>query len=112
MNRKIEIRDKNGNRTIIINGSIGTVIDNVGTDQTINLDGETINVGGFASVSVVVHGNAGSIRTMSGDVQVDGDVNGSVSTMSGEVRCNHLRGNASTMSGDIRIKNKYNMNFE
>lgn len=50
---------------------------------------------------VLVTGNVGLIKTLSGDVKVTGDVSGSVSTMSGDVICKKVAGNVSSMSGAI-----------
>lgn len=108
---KIEIRDKNGNRTIIVNGNIGQVIDRVNENQTVIIDGESFDVSGCNSVRIDVHGNVGNVSTMSGDVHVDSYINGSVSTMSGDVYCKQIGGSISTMSGDV-FNTKYNMHFE
>ena len=108
---KIEIRDKNGNRTIIVNGNIGQVIDRVNENQTVRIDDEMFNVSDCNSVRREVHGNVGNVNTMSGDVHVTGTVNGSVSTMSGDVYCKQIGGSISTMSGYV-FNTKYNMHFE
>ena len=42
------------------------------------------------------------IKTMSGDVEIHGDVNGDVKTMSGDVDCGNVAGDVSSMSGDIK----------
>ena len=39
---------------------------------------------------------------MSGDVEIHGDVNGDVKTMSGDVDCGNVAGDVSSMSGDIK----------
>lgn len=68
---------------IVINGNVDSI------------DGE------FSSV--VVQGNAGTVKTMSGDVTVEGDTQGSISTMSGDVKVKgSIAGGVKTMSGDIR----------
>lgn len=108
---KIEIRDKNGIHTIIVNGNIGQVIDRVEENQTVSIDGESFDVSVCNSVRIDVHGNVGNVNTMSGDVHVAGHVNGSVSTMSGDVYCKQIGGSISTMSGDV-FNTKYNMHFE
>lgn len=54
--------------------------------------------------TISVTGSVGSISTMSGDVEIDGNISGSISTMSGDVDCNNVGGNISTMSGDIKYK--------
>jgi hypothetical protein len=56
-----------------------------------------------ASGDVTVHGDTGSIQTMSGTVKADGDCGGGVSTMSGSVSIGGaVRGAVSTMSGSVR----------
>lgn len=50
---------------------------------------------------VTVGGNVERIGTVSGDVRVGGDVGGSISTVSGDVRCGEIAGSVSTVSGDI-----------
>lgn len=54
--------------------------------------------------TISVTGSVESISTMSGDVEIDGNISGSISTMSGDVDCNNVGGNISTMSGDIKYK--------
>ena len=49
-----------------------------------------------------VAGNVKTISTMSGDVDVTGDVTGNVSTMSGDVDCGNVGGKIDTMSGDVK----------
>lgn len=53
--------------------------------------------------SIAVTGDAGSVKTQSGDVTIGGHVSGSVQTMSGDVDCGGpIGGSVATMSGDIR----------
>ena len=54
-----------------------------------------------SSGSVEVAGSAGRVKTMSGSVRC-GDVSGDVSNMSGDINCHSIAGKAKTMSGDIR----------
>ena len=56
------------------------------------------------SVRVEVHGNCGSINTVSGDVVVSGDVSGSIQTVSGDVECQSVSGGVKTVSGDITTR--------
>ena len=53
---------------------------------------------------ISIEGSVKSISTQSGDVEVTGDVDGSISTMSGDVDCGHIQGSVSTMSGDVKHK--------
>jgi hypothetical protein len=53
---------------------------------------------------ITVNGDVENLSTMSGDVDVTGNVNGSLSTMSGNVDCGDIGGTVSTMSGNIKHK--------
>lgn len=52
---------------------------------------------------VVVHGQVGSVKTMSGNVQCEA-VAGDVETMSGNITCGAVAGGVQTMTGSIRQK--------
>ena len=65
---------------------------------TVNGNAKSVESG---SGRIEVAGSAGRVKTMSGDVQC-GDVTGDVGTMSGDVTCGAIRGSVKTMSGDIR----------
>ncbi len=54
-----------------------------------------------ASGDVYVAEVKGSIKTLSGDVTVNGEVGGSVYTTSGDIEANAIKGSAKTLSGDI-----------
>jgi RecJ-like exonuclease len=51
-----------------------------------------------------VKGTVLNISTKSGDVEVEGDVTGSIQTMSGDVNCGAVGGSISTMSGNVKHK--------
>jgi len=110
------IRGKNPTR-VIVDGR-----DFVGRNVTIN--GDRVIVDGVTQpgslvnlVQVVVHGdcemaevtrghitingNAGRVKTASGDVEITGNVTGNVETMSGDVQAMSIHGSTRTMSGDI-----------
>lgn len=46
----------------------------------------------------------GSIDTKSGDVEVSGTCSDSIKTISGDINCGNVSGNISTISGDVRNK--------
>jgi hypothetical protein len=69
----------------------------------ISVDGSVDQLNVDACDRVAISGSAGSVSTMSGDVKC-GNVSGSVTTMSGDVDCGSIGGNVSTMSGDISQK--------
>lgn len=116
--------------TITAQGSITVVNNRVfvnGQDVTPDAKQITIQVTGDVPQLTVdachlltVTGNVGSLKSTSGDVQVQGlvqqsvttvsgdvecaDVGGGVSTTSGDVSCGSVQGRVSTISGDIRHK--------
>ena|ERR1035437_3204031 len=53
---------------------------------------------------IQVTGDVGSVKTQSGDVEITGNVNGSIQSMSGSVDCGNVSGNISTMSGSVKHK--------
>lgn len=65
---------------------------------TVNGNADSVESG---SGKVEVAGSVGRVKTMSGDVRC-GDVTGDVGTMSGDVTCGAIAGSVKTMSGDIR----------
>lgn len=81
-----------GNNISISNGNI--VIDGDLVEKTSEFEDKTL----------IIQGNVNSITTASGDVTVNGNVTGNVSTMSGDIECGNIFGNVSTMSGDITKK--------
>ncbi len=104
---------------IIINGTVISGSGNVvisggkitvgGVDVTPDSKQITIEVKGNVDQLTVdccdkisVVGDVKSIKTQSGDVEVTGNVNGSVQTMSGDVDCGNVEGSISTMSGNIK----------
>ena len=46
--------------------------------------------------------NSGSVKTSSGEVEIGGNVGGDVETSSGNVRCGNIQGRVSTNSGNIK----------
>lgn len=73
----------------IINISVIGNIDNISTDSC---------------QKISIKGDVNILKTMSGDVEVEGIINGSVSTMSGDVDCGNVLGSVSTLSGDIKYR--------
>lgn len=57
---------------------------------------------GDKSITIQIHGPAHTVETASGDVTVEGDVTGDLSTVSGDVRCKNVGGSVSTISGDVK----------
>ena len=54
--------------------------------------------------NIKIVGDVGNVKTTSGDVEISGNVTGSIQTMSGDVKCKTVGGSVTTMSGDIKHK--------
>lgn len=68
----------------------------------ISSEGDIINLEVYTCKTIIVNGNVEALRTGSGDVYVEGNVNGDINTTGGNVKCNgSIGGNVSTVSGDI-----------
>jgi hypothetical protein len=94
-----------GNSIVVTNGKV------VISGKDVTPDSKEINISVVGDIEqlkvdacnkVSVEGSVKSISTQSGDVEVTGDVDGSISTMSGDVDCGHVQGSISTMSGDVK----------
>ena len=71
---------------------------------TIQVDGNIDNLSVDVCNSISITGSVGKIKTQSGDVNIGGDVQGNVETLSGDVDAFIIHGNVKTMSGDIKTK--------
>jgi len=94
-----------GNNIVISNNKI--IID--GNDVTpdskiieIKIDSDINELKVDCCDKIEINGNVYSVKTQSGDVDISGDVSGSIKTMSGDVDCGNVTGSISTMSGDIK----------
>lgn len=94
-----------GHSVIISNGKI--IID----DKDVTPDASDIKIEVHGNLErlevdcceyVKIVGDTGPVKTVSGAVEITGDVNGDISTVSGAVRCKDIRGSVSTISGSIR----------
>lgn len=104
---KINNKVYNGNSISIINNKViidGNDVTPESKDINIIVEGNIESIKADTCNTISVTGSIGSISTMSGDVEIGGNVSGSISTMSGDVDCNNVGGNISTMSGDIKYK--------
>ncbi len=88
-----------GEGKVTIDGKLVSFEDSKEINITVQGDIEQLQVECCNKVSVT--GNATNINTKSGDVEVSGNVNGNIQTMSGDVQCGNVGGNISTMSGDV-----------
>lgn len=94
-----------GSNIIVTNGKVlinGKDVTPDSKEINISVVGNIEQLKVDACNKVSVEGNVQSISTKSGDVEVSGDVDGSISTMSGDVDCGHVKGSVSTMSGDVK----------
>lgn len=92
-----------GKNISVINGKV--MVD--GKDVTpetknivIQVQGDVNALSVDACSTVQVSGNAGTVSTVSGDIEC-GNVSGSVSTVSGDVQCKDVGGSVSSISGDV-----------
>lgn len=66
----------------------------------INVNGNINNL--TSSTGDIYCNNTGSIETVSGDVNISGNVSGAVKSISGDIKVKgNVRGNVNTVSGDI-----------
>jgi len=97
----------NGNSISIKNGKITVDCKDVTPDQkeiSISVTGDVKELKADSCNKITVKGNVTTVSTLSGDVEISGDVQGPVTTMSGDVKCGNIAGSVQTMSGDIRSK--------
>ena len=97
-----------GKSVIITDGKIlidGKDVTANGREVNITVQGNLTNLQVDICSKVTVEGDCGLIETKSGNVEIKGNVNGSVKTMSGNIKCGNVEGNASTMSGNIYKEN-------
>ena len=94
-----------GNSVVVTNGRVvinGKDVTPDSKEINISVEGNIEELKVDACNKVSVTGTVKNISTKSGDVDVTGDVNGSIQTMSGDVDCRHIQGSVSTTSGDIK----------
>jgi hypothetical protein len=98
---------------IKVNEKEATVQQQCSDTDDVTPDAKEINItveGNIEELSVdccnkiSVTGDVGSVKTQSGDVDVTGNVNGSIQSMSGSVDCGNVSGSISTMSGSVKHK--------
>ena len=107
---KIKINDNiyQGDSIEVINGKV--VID----DKDVTPDSKEINIyveGNVEILEVVacnkisVVGDVKTISAQSGDIHVTGNIEGAISTKSGNVRCSKVQGAISTTTGNVGCGN-------
>jgi hypothetical protein len=119
-----------GSSTMVMNGSVfhfaaNNNISYVGSGNRVRINGRefngnvlakkdgademTINGKCFvfkdeANVRIEIYGNAGSVKTVAASVEISGDVNGSVTTTSGDVKCGRATHSVKTTSGNVTVQ--------
>lgn len=88
------------NGQVIVDGKNVTPEDVKEINITVNGNVGKLDVDACQTISVT--GDVSSVGTLSGDVTIDGDVKGSVKTLSGDVACGSVGGSVMTMSGDVK----------
>lgn len=73
-------------------------------EVNITIDGDINKLEVDCCDRIYVKGKVGKIKSTSGDIEVGGDVEGDVQTVSGDINCGNISGDASTVSGNIRRK--------
>ena len=111
----MDINMSGGNVTINGKSYTGNTI-SISGDGDVIIDGVKKDTPLVGKIDVVVNGdintldhksgniqanNVNSVKTISGDVVVNGQVGGDVTTVSGDVACGDVSGNVKTVSGDI-----------
>lgn len=97
-----------GNNIIVSNGKIMIDEKNVTSDDkviniTVNGNIDSLKVDTCNKLEII--GNVTNVNTVSGDVDINGDVNGSIQTVSGDIKCKNVGGSINTLSGDINHNN-------
>jgi hypothetical protein len=101
---KINGETYNGNSIIVENNNIiidGKKVTPKEKNITITVEGNINKINADVVDEINIHGDCKSVKTMSGDVTINGYVDGNVQTMSGDVEAETINGNVSTMSVDI-----------
>lgn len=93
-----------GNKIIIDGKEVTDVSKSHDKEINIIVDGNIDTIDIPEVQTLVVKGNCETLKTMSGNINIEGDVTGNVKTMSGNVTCGNVGGRVKTMSGDVRHK--------
>ena len=68
----------------------------------ITIDGDIDIIDLTCCDKIVINGNVENFRMTSGNVEINGDVCGSVQLTGGEITCKTIKGNASVVRGSIK----------
>ena len=100
-------RNYSGRSVIITNNRV--IIDGKDVTEeskiiTVTILGDIESFSADVCESVKIIGNVGSVKTVSGDVEIGGSVNGNVKSVSGDIECGAISGSVETVSGNIKHK--------
>lgn len=90
------------NGRVIIDGKDATPVEAKEINVVVN--GDINKLQADVCETLEVTGSVGSLSTISGDVSIDGDISGPVTTISGDVNCGSINGPVSSVSGKITHK--------
>ncbi len=93
-----------GGSISIVNGKVfinGVDVTPDSKEVVIKVDGDIESLQVDHAKSIEIKGDIGTVKTVSGDLRINGDVKGHINTVSGDVTCNVAAGGISTVSGDI-----------
>ena len=94
-----------GNSIVVTNGKVvinGKDVTPDSKEINISVEGNIEELKVDACNKVEITGDVSNVKTQSGDVEISGNVTGSIQTMSGDVDCGNVGGSISTMSGDVK----------
>lgn len=92
----------------IINIKIDGDVDVLSVDvcESLTVDGN-VKMVKTMSGDIEINGEvSGSVESTSGDIDVTGDIHGDVKTVSGDVDCDNIDGDVDTVSGNIKTKSR------
>ncbi len=97
-------KEYSGSNLQIVNGIVkidGKVVESHDKKINIYVTGDITMLSVDSCDSLEITGEVKSVSSISGDVVINGNVDGNINTVSGDVKCRNHDGNATTVSGDI-----------
>lgn len=77
-----------------------------GSNIEIVIDGNVVKAFNHnAKINIVIYGDASYIKNASGDITVNGDINGNIDSSSGDIKCENISCSVTTTSGSVTVKN-------
>lgn len=101
---KINNKEYNSDDVAINNGKV--IIDGKDVifeteEASITIEGDLRSLSVDRCTSITIKGNCGNAESLRGDILVEGDVAGDVTSRFGTVSCQEVKGNIITRSGNI-----------